>query len=751
MSETLFKKTDPTLKSLIEDVRMGEIALPDLQRPFVWKNPKVRNLFDSMYRGFPVGYLLFWEPAVVSRTRNIGSDGKQRTPRLLVVDGQQRLTALYAVLTGTAVMRDGYTSEQIEIAFNPLAEKFEVADAAIKRDRSYLPNITKIWEDSADIFDISEAYLEGLKEIRPVGEEEAKKVRKAINRLSNLKSYPFTALELFSSVNEEQVAEVFVRINSEGKKLNQADFILTLMSVFWDEGRTELETFCREARKPSAGVASPYNHFILPDPDQLLRVGVGLAFRRARLQSVYSLLRGKDLNTEEFSDERREEQFSKLKDAQARTLNLQYWHDFFKAIREAGFRSSKLISSQNNLIFAYILYLLGRTEFKVDEHRLRKLIARWFFMSSLTGRYTSSPESKMEFDLARLRVIGSADEFVGLLDDICSSTLTGDYWTITLPTDLATSAAISPSKFAYFAALNVLDARGLYSTQKVSELMDPTTRAPRAAIEAHHLFPKGHLEELGIRHLRDKNQIANYAVVEWKDNNDINDEAPSIYVPVCESRFTPTELERMYYWHALPDGWQHMEYFEFLRRRREQIASVVRDAYMLLSGEGGDRSDRRRELDLAALVKDGETATTEFKSTLRVNLHTGEADSRIEMAVLKTIAGFVNSKAGGALVVGVKDDGETIGVEADKFPSEDKMHLHLVNLLKDRLGAQHMLYVHPHFDDHEDVRVLVVDCMPGRSPVFVKDGKEERFFVRSGASTTELAGAKAQEYISQRF
>src|SRR5690606_28866738 len=127
--------------------------------------------------------------------------------------------------------------------------------------------------------------------------------------------FPFTTLSLASTISEEQVSEVFVRINSEGKKLNQADFILTLMSVFWDEGRRELEEFCRNARKPAKG-PSPFNHFIQPDPDQLLRVGVGLGFRRARLQYVYSILRGKDLETEQFSEARREAQFDILKHAQ---------------------------------------------------------------------------------------------------------------------------------------------------------------------------------------------------------------------------------------------------------------------------------------------------------------------------------------------------------------------------------------------------------------------------------------------------
>ena len=168
------------------------------------------------------------------------------------------------------------------------------------------------------------------------------------------------------------------RINSKGTALVEADFILTLMSVFWDDGRAELETFCRTARTPTVGEASPFNHFIHPDPDQLLRVNVGVGFKRARLKFVYSILRGKDLETGQFSAERRDAQFKILKQAQTRTLNLQYWHDFFKAIVQAGYKGGRLFTSQNNLLFTYVMYLIGRTEYGVGERTLRQAIAKWF-------------------------------------------------------------------------------------------------------------------------------------------------------------------------------------------------------------------------------------------------------------------------------------------------------------------------------------------------------------------------------------
>lgn len=655
MSETVFKQVNYDLNSLVNYIEFGEIGLPEIQRPFIWKNAKVRDLFDSMYKGYPVGYLLFWQSGFSDDARVIGTDTKQKPPRLLIVDGQQRLTSLYAVVKRIPVVRENYDSELIYIAFNPLLEKFEVADAAIRKDNSYIPDISILWSKETDLFEIVDRYLSELKGSREISIDEEKQIKKAISKLQSLLSFPFTALELSANIREEDVADVFVRINSKGTPLNQSDFILTLMSVFWDKGRAQLEKFCRGARKPSGGKASPFNYFIRPDPDQLLRVSVGIGFKRARLKYVYSLLRGKDLETEQFSDERRIEQFEVLKKAQERVINLQYWHDFMNCIRSAGFRSSSMISSQNNLLFSYILYLMGRTEFGAEEFRLRKVIARWFFMSSLTGRFTGSPESAMEFDLARFREVKDEDSFVNILGNVCNLALTEDYWKITLPNDLATSSPRSPSLFAYNAALVLLDAPALFSKLKVSELLDPVSQGVRGAVERHHLFPKGYLKTLGITDLRETNQIANYALVEWGDNMKIMDQSPAEYLPGMISRFGKEKLASMYHWHALPGNWEQMNYHEFLEQRRELIAQVIHEGYLTLMAEHVDVV-QDIPLSLKDIIANGESSEVEFKSTLRVNLHTGSRDPRMELAVLKTIAGFLNSD-GGILTIGIADDG----------------------------------------------------------------------------------------------
>ena len=308
-------------------------------------------------------------------------------------------------------------------------------------------------------------------------------------------------------------------------------------------------------------------------------MSVGFGFRRARLQYVYNILRGKDLESGEFSTARRENQFAVLQTAQEKVLDLQNWHDFLKCIKRAGYSGRSMIISDTSLLYSYVFYLIGKYDFCVDAFGLRNLIARWFFMSTITSRYSGSFESTMEQDLNRLRILKNAEEFVAVQNRIITDTLGEDFWSITLPNELATSSPRSPSLFAYYAALNLLEARVLFSKMHVSELLDPAIKAKKSAVERHHLFPKAYLATQGINEIRETNQIANFALVEWNDNIAISDEPPASYYPKYAKRFSPDELKPMLYWHAMPDGWEEMKYSIFLEKCRELIAQIIRDGY----------------------------------------------------------------------------------------------------------------------------------------------------------------------------
>lgn len=581
MANLLFKKVDYTVGKLLEDIELGEIGLPDIQRPFVWDNARVRDLFDSMYRGYPVGTLLFWENGFAEGHREIGVDEKQKAPRLLIVDGQQRLTALYAVIHGVPIVDKNFRSKRLRLSFNPLEEKFEVTNAATERNPNWITDISVLWRDGFDMFRFVSDFTQRLEERNPLSEEERVKLQQAIsNKLYHLLDYPLTALEISSSTSEQQVSDIFVRINSKGRTLNQADFILTLMSVFWDEGRRALEAFAREAKTvPQAGQPSPYNPLFQPLPDQVLRVIVALAFRRARLEHVYMILRGKDLQTGEFSEERRDEQFTLLKKAQEYVLDLQNWHEFLNVVRLAGHMHKSLILSEVGMVYNYALWLIGKRDFKVPTRSLRNIMARWFFMSSLTYRYTGSQESQMEQDLAMLRGKSSPEEFIAALEREMAAVLTNDYWQVTLPNNLETAASRTPSQAAFYASLVILDAKVLYSNMKVRDMLSPDLASSRKALERHHLFPRNYLRKLGIQDRRDTNQVANFALVEWHDNIDISDKPPAEYAPKYEAEFSAGEFNTMYRHHALPHGWYEMSYFDFLEKRRKLMAATIRERF----------------------------------------------------------------------------------------------------------------------------------------------------------------------------
>jgi hypothetical protein len=752
----LYRDTGYTLSHLVMDIGAGRIALPDIQRPFVWSSAKARDLFDSMYRGYPIGTIMLWETGVETGTRKIG-DSEDRSPQFLIVDGQQRLTSLYAVLTGERVLTKTFEKKNIRIGFRPSDETFEVTDAAIEKDPEIIPDITALWTDGRKR--TVRQFLKRLDEIREEGltEPEEDLLEDRLDRVHDLDAFRFQVIELASTADEEQVAEIFVRINSEGVKLNQADFILTLMSVHWEKGRRALEAFSRAAVDSSVTGPSPRNPYIEPSPDQLLRVGVALAFRRARLQHVYSILRGKDLESGIVSADHRTKQFEVLAASQDRALDLTHWHEFLKCLYTAGFRSKRMITSENAVLFSYALWLIGRIDFGLDLNSLRAVISRWFFMAHTTGRYTSSPESQLESDLGRIADLPKGDgrAFITELDRILTANFTNDYWEITLPNRLDTSSSRSPALFAYLAALNLLDADVLFSDIKVGHLLDPSSVAPRS-IERHHLFPKKFLATQGVTATRQVNAIANMAFLDWAENAAISSTGPTEYWPTMSTKVSPDKLKRQAHLHALPVGWEQLDYPTFLARRRSLIAQVVREGFATLWGAEQVPHDATIEDVIAA----GESQTTEFKSTARWNLHSQQADPKLEHVIVKTVCGFLNAE-GGTLLIGVDDNGQVLGLQDDfktlgSKGNLDGYELFLRQLLDTNLSVATATTVRIRFESLRSQEICVVSVAASGKPVFAKPHKgsgsnADEFWVRTGNSTKQFHGDDMFEYREQHW
>ncbi|MGA5464442.1 GmrSD restriction endonuclease domain-containing protein [Mycobacterium sp. NPDC050041] len=752
----LYKDTGYTLNHLVLDIGAGRIALPDIQRPFVWSSAKARDLFDSMYRGYPIGTIMLWETGVETGTRKIG-DSEDRSPQYLIVDGQQRLTSLYAVLTGQRVLTKTFEKKHIRIGYRPSDETFEVTDAAIEKDPEFIPDITALWTDGRKR--TVRQFLKRLDEVRDGGltESDEDLLEDRLDRVHDLKEFRFQVIELAATADEEEVAEIFVRINSEGVKLNQADFILTLMSVHWEKGRRELESFSRAAVDSAVTGPSPRNPYIEPSPDQMLRAGVALAFRRARLQHVYSILRGKDLESGIVSVDRRIAQFETLAASQERALDLTHWHEFLKCLYAAGYRSKRMITSENTVLFSYALWLIGRIDFGLDLHALRAVISRWFFMAHTTGRYTSSPESQLESDLGRIRDLpaGDGQAFVTELDRIVTANFTNDYWEISLPNRLDTSSPRSPALFAYLAALSLLDAEVLFSDIKVRHLLDPTSVAPRA-MERHHLFPKKYLATQGITATKQVNAIANMAFLDWAENAVISSSGPADYWSTMSSKVPSEKLKRQVYLHALPVGWEQLAYQEFLAKRRTLIARVVREGFATLWGS----APSPREATIEDVIAAGESQTTEFKSTARWNLHTMQADPKMEHVIVKTVCGFLNAE-GGTLLIGVDDGGGVVGLQADfdtlgSKGNADGYELFLRQLLDVNLTVATAATVRISFETRGAQQICVVSVAASGKPVFAKPVKgsgwnAEEFWVRTGNATRQLHGDDMMEYREQHW
>jgi hypothetical protein len=737
----LYRSTTYPLSALVHEIGRGAIGLPELQRPFVWPNSKIRDLFDSLYRGYPCGFLLLWETG--AGLRGIGTNEKDETPGLAIVDGQQRLTSLYAVITGAEVIRSDYSRERIRIAFDPLAERFEVANAATAQDHAFISDVSQVWKPGANAFRVAADYLAALSAVRALSATETERIQIAIGKLVMLHQHPFDALVLTTEAGVDTVAEVFVRINGQGTKLNQADFILTLMSVFWEEGRKELEAFANAAAGPPDGKPSPRNYFIEPSPDQMLRVMVGLGLKRGKLDAVYAALRGRVPTTGVIDPARREAGFTRLKEARDATLNVNRWHHFMGALPLAGYRSRRMITSELALLYAYTIYLVGVQEVGVELSVMRQAVAEFFFMAAMTSRYALSGETRFEADLAALKDPSGPDDFLARLRRLSDLKLTDDFWSITLPEGLATSGAKTPSRMAYQAALVILDAKVLFSPMKVAAALDPAVTGTKSAVEEHHLFPKAYLATKELTERKQVNQIANFALLEWPDNLKVGASAPSVYAPPLDASLSSDDR----FHHALPPEWWDMAYDAFLDERRQRMAAVVRSGWDKLRGA---LPEKFTGPTTAELIAGGEADGVEFKSTLRTNLFTGQPDDKMQIAVLKTLAAFLNA-GGGTLLIGISDDGIPIGLAADAFPSEDKMSLHLVNLIRDRIGDIFGPYVHPQFVENQGCRVLSVRCERGPKPAFVKDGVAQRFYVRGANATSELTGQSIVDYVSHRF
>lgn len=584
--DQIFSTTSYTVNQLIEKIETKELGLPELQRPFVWKDSKVRDLFDSMIKGYPIGFLMIWECPSYDKTKTIGvNNNRDGEPKEVIIDGQQRLTSLFAVMKSIKVKDDKYNEREIIISYHPLLNKFEVAYQATKNNKEWIYNISEVFTTSTFTFITN--YIEKLKDFKNgknevLSNEEIETISSNINNLYNLLKYPLPVYTLKADADEESVSDVFVRVNSGGITLKQNDFILTLLSLYWEEGRKMIELFSEDSKKPKAGVTS-YNLITVVEPSDLIRVVMAYAFNRARLAYGYKLLRGADFDKKGVIDvNKRLERFEILKKKLPDVINVHYWHEFLKSIKTAGYLSPEMILSNTAIFYSYAFYLIAKDKFNISYNDNMKTIAQWFFFIELVSLYSGSFESVMENHLSAIAELKTTEEYKNFIKSKIYERLTNDYFSITLlgSDGLAVSGRGNNAWNAYLASLNILKTKVLFSKSNllVSDLYAPGMDGNRKSLEKHHLFPKKYLSSLNYTQSQ-INQIANYAYIDWKDNMEILDEAPSVYYPQITKGMTEKEILKMEEENALPHGWQNMQYDEFLKERRILMAKIIKKGF----------------------------------------------------------------------------------------------------------------------------------------------------------------------------
>lgn len=591
-----------TVDTVLSWIKTREVVIPEIQRPFVWKATQVRDLIDSLYKGYPVGYL------IVSRSHEMRlKDGSMSKGQRILIDGQQRVTALMAAILGRSVLNNEYKEKFIKIAYNPFADGdenlFEVQDQSHLKSKKWIADISILFDDDFDDYEFIETYC------RENPEMDFKTLNKKIKRIVDIKTKDLGIIEISSELDIDTVTDIFIRINSKGAVLSQADFAMSKIAADEKYGgnilRKAIDYFCHVAVEPifydtllkndSQFIASDLGKEMAwlrndtgsiydPSYEDMLRVSFIHMFSRGKLKDLVSLLSGRDFETRDYKEEIAEDSFKKLTEGIKHFMHQYYFEQFVLAVRGAGFVSNKLISSQNVLDFAYVVFLKLALSDEVGKTEIKRYVSKWLVMSILTGRYSASPESRMDQDIRNINEKG----VVKYLEEIEKAELSDAFWEFGLPQKLDTPNSAAPALSAYFAAQIVLGDKGLFSATS-------TVRDLYGASDVHHIFPKAYLQRTGILDNRAiYNQVANYVYLDTPINITIGDKSPNVYFKdafesaretgtVFGYSMTEKELKDNLIMNCIPieiENWDYNDYqAKFLVKRRKMMAKKIQDYY----------------------------------------------------------------------------------------------------------------------------------------------------------------------------
>lgn len=593
-----YEVSQKEVSTLLEFVKSGEIAIPEIQRPFVWEKSKVRDLIDSLYQGYPVGYIIIWRNPNVKLKDGSVSEGKK-----VLIDGQQRITALTAAILGQQVVDNEYKRGSIVIAFNPLEEKFEVSNPAIQKDSKWISDISPILSGEVKASQVRRDYCK----LNESADEDD--VEDIIDKLKDISKRQIGLIELSHDLDIETVTEIFIRINSQGVVLSQADFVMSKIAANEEYNgtilRKAIDYFCHLAIAPEfydfikendkefsqtsyfkkmSWLRNVNDDIYDPSYTDMLRVAFTSKFYRGKLADLVSLLSGRNFETREYEISIAKQSFEDLEQGILNFMNQTNFERFVMIVKSAGFVSSKQLRSQNVINFAYILYLT-LVEQKYASAKIESFVKRWLVMSILTGRYSGSPESTFDRDIKRIR----ETQFEEYLKIVENGELSDAFWEVSLVQSLGYAAATNPQFNVFLAAQAVAGDKGLFSESvTVKDMLEHRG-------DVHHIFPRNYLKKAGLT--RGKyNQVANYVYTQSEINIKIGDKAPKEYFAELFKQFNDGEpiygglkdmhaLKENLQQNCIPESIFNMDidsYNEFLVLRRKLIAQKIKNYYWKL-------------------------------------------------------------------------------------------------------------------------------------------------------------------------
>jgi len=590
-----------SVDNILGFINSGEISIPEIQRPFVWNPSKVRDLIDSLYSGYPTGYLIIWQNPTVRL-----KDGKEAGGTKILIDGQQRVTALMTALAGQRILTEDYETKAYKIAFNPLAEgneeRFAVQTPVHVKSKNWIADISVVFKPDFNAFNFINEYMANNPEVS------SDVINKAIQKLLDIRTCQMGTIILVPDLDINEVTEIFVRINSQGKRLNESDFAMSKIAADSKYGgnilRKAIDYFCHLAVDPIfyEKLSSTDEEFMQsefapmlkwlkddreaiydPDYNDMLRVCLMHKFGRGKLKDLVNLLSGRDFETRTYKEEIAENSFNQLTSGVKNFMNEYNFKNFVLLIKACGFINEKLLNSKMTLDFAYTLFLILNNSKDIDKIEIKRFVQKWFVLSTLTSRYIGSPESKMDSDLRSIKDKG----FKKFFAEVEEAELSDTFWNVGLVQNLETSSINSPY-FNTFIAAQVWNAeQSLFSsTTKVSDLVTVTG-------DVHHIFPKEFLKQNGYDDKSKYNQVANYTYLDTTVNISVGKQAPSEYftkaLEQCHNNqcsvgtiLNEEDLKNNLKINCIPEkifSMQASDYDEFLLERRKMMAEKIKKYY----------------------------------------------------------------------------------------------------------------------------------------------------------------------------